>query len=158
MNRPERSNLPHDIPFWLDPANAIYFVTLCCKNRGHNHLCHSELAAKIFETVAFRNTRQTWYMHLFLLMPDHLHALVSIPRSGVDGAYSNGLKSIVSEWKRWTARSLEIPWQRDFFEHRLRRDESFIQKSDYIRHNPVRANLAAVAEEWPYVWMPGRSC
>jgi hypothetical protein len=35
-------------------------------------------------------------------------------------------------WKRWTARQMGIEWQRDFFEHRLRSDESLREKTDYI--------------------------
>ena len=47
----------------------------------------------------------------------------------------------------------EIPWQRDFFDHRLRHEESFFlkKKATYIRLNPVRAGLVAIPEEWPHV-------
>jgi len=37
-----------------------------------------------------------------------------------------------------------IKWQRDFFEHRLRSDESWREKADYILANPVRKGLVAV--------------
>jgi hypothetical protein len=46
---------------------------------------------------------------------------------------------------------LKIDWHRDFFEHRLRKDESFRQKADYILLNPVRAGLTKLPEERPYV-------
>jgi putative transposase len=77
-------------------------------------------------------------------MPDHLHMLVSfnpIPR----------LAHTVSAWKRYAVRHLGISWQGDFYEHRLRRDESFVEKADYIRLNPVRAGLVPAPEAWPYV-------
>ena len=41
-------------------------------------------------------------------------------------------------------------WQRGFFDHLLRSDESYGQKWDYVRDNPVRAGLVANAQDWPY--------
>ena len=79
-------------------------------------------------------------------MPDHVHALVSFPPSG------KTLQSVLSKWKEWTAKQLGIEWQRDFFEHRLRREESRREKSHYILNNPVRKELVSRAEDWPYVY------
>ena len=36
------------------------------------------------------------------------------------------------------------------FHHRLRRDESYSEKWDYVRMNPVRAGLIADPDRWPY--------
>ena len=79
-------------------------------------------------------------------MPDHLHALISFPPSG------KPVKLIVRKWKEWTAKTVGINWQRDFFEHRLRREESRREKADYILQNPVRKKLAARAEDWRFVY------
>ena len=86
-------------------------------------------------------------MHLVLLMPDHLHALALFPSD-------NALPKVVAAWKKYTARNLGIHWQRGFFDHRLRHDESLRDKENYICHNPVRAGLVERAEDWPYVWRP----
>jgi hypothetical protein len=83
--------------------------------------------------------------YLFLLMPDHLHALLFLPPSG------KPLQLVVSKWKKWTAKELGIVWQRDFSEHRLRHDESRREKADYILQNPVRKKLLTRPEEWPFV-------
>ncbi len=81
-------------------------------------------------------------------MPDHCHALLSFPEAGPS------IIKTIADWKHWLAFKLKIRWQRDFFEHRIRRDESGEQKMAYILENPVRAKLVACAEEWPYVWFP----
>jgi hypothetical protein len=50
-------------------------------------------------------------------------------------------------------RALAIPaphWQKGFFDHVLRSDESYSQKWEYVRENPVRAGLAKTLEDWPY--------
>jgi REP element-mobilizing transposase RayT len=61
---------------------------------------------------------------------------------------------MVERWKRYAARKAQVTWQRDFFDHRLRHDESFIEKASYIRLNPVRAGLTVRTEDWPYVLEP----
>ena len=38
----------------------------------------------------------------------------------------------------------------DFFNHILRGDESYAEKWNYVRDNPVRAGLVRTADEWPY--------
>lgn len=48
-----------------------------------------------------------------------------------------------------TSRSAPI-WQRGFFDHVLRSDESYAQKWNYVRQNPVRPGLVKNADDWPF--------
>ncbi len=41
-------------------------------------------------------------------------------------------------------------WQRDCLDTQLRRDENYSAKWEYVRNNPVRAELVKSADEWPY--------
>jgi len=41
-------------------------------------------------------------------------------------------------------------WQRGFFDHLLRSEESYGQKWNYVRENPVRAGLVARVEDWRF--------
>jgi len=113
-----------------------------------NQLATPELAAPLLDTVKFRNVKFIWFAYIFLLMPDHVHALLSFPPS------RNAVQQTVTLWKRWTARQMRIEWQRDFFEHRLRSGESWREKADYILANPVRKGLVREASQWPYVFFP----
>ncbi len=133
----------------MDPQKEVYYLTINSAKRGTNSLAHPETGKGLLESVAFRQAQGLWFAYLFLIMPDHVHALVSFPPSG------RKLQSVVSDWKRWTARHLGLDWQKDFFEHRLRHDESAREKSDYILANPVRAKLVTRPEDWPYVWFGG---
>jgi putative transposase len=143
---PQRTKLPHDRPLWLRPEDEIFFVTICCQERGTNQLCNPQVAREIFDSVEFRNQNHVWYAHFIVLMPDHLHGLISFPSE-------QPMRQIVADWKRFLATGLGINWQRDFFDHRLRREESLSEKAHYIRANPVRAGLVATSEEWPYFWI-----
>ena len=76
-------------------------------------------------------------------MPDRLHLLI-----GIDGKAP--LSDIVRDFKRIMARTTGIKWQRNYFDHRVRKDESLAEKADYILNNPVRASLVTCAKEWPF--------
>jgi putative transposase len=149
MTLPIRKRLPHDRPLWLRPEDSTFFITICCAPRDKNQLCNPETSAAVFESVAFRLTRGDWWVHLLLLMPDHLHMLVVF-------APDKEMKKVVSQWKENTAKRIGIQWQRDFFDHRLRKEESVREKADYALNNPIRKGLVTRIEDWPYVWMPER--
>ena len=76
-------------------------------------------------------------------MPDHVHMLIGIPS---DAKLSN----LIRDFKRITTQIASIAWQRNFFDHRLRHDESENEKVAYIRANPIRAGLIAEHERWSY--------
>jgi REP element-mobilizing transposase RayT/mono/diheme cytochrome c family protein len=144
---PQRKKLPHDIPSWIRPEDEIFFITICCNKRGTNQLCRPSTAKTIFDSISFRNQHAIWYAHLVVLMPDHLHALISFPQD-------QSMKRVISDWKRFLATKLNLHWQRDFFDHRLRGSEGFAEKAAYIHNNPVRAGYITSSDEWRYCWRP----
>jgi REP element-mobilizing transposase RayT len=149
VNPHRPKHLPHDIPLWVDPHREIYFITINCRERFRSQLTLPGVAEKLFETVWHRQEKFIWWPHIFLLMPDHLHALLSFPPS------DKPIRLLISKWKEWTAKTIGICWQDDFFEHRLRHDESRRQKADYILENPVRQKLVSRPEDWPFVYFGG---
>jgi REP-associated tyrosine transposase len=122
---------------------ALYFITICCAVRRSNQLCHSEVAQIIFETARIYHAAEKWHLRLMVLMPDHLHALISIDGDG-------SLGTLIGSFKRITSKMTGLQWQRNFFDHRIRPSEGFEKKALYIRNNPVRAGLIASASNWPY--------
>jgi len=42
-------------------------------------------------------------------------------------------------------------WQDGFFDHVLRSSESYGEKWEYVRMNPVRAGLVKQTEDWPFI-------
>ncbi len=140
--RPVRKELDHLIHFH-GRFGATFFITICCQQRGVNQLCRKEIADVLFETARRYHESERWYLELLLLMPDHLHML-----TGICGDTS--LSILIRDFKRMTSRAANVKWQRNFFDHRLRHDESETEKFEYIRQNPVRAGLIQDAEEWPF--------
>ena len=145
---PTRRSLPHAVPAWID-SGAVYFVTVCAARRGVNALCVPDVADRLVESVRFRHRHAMWDVLVLTLMPDHLHLLARFdPEPGMHRA--------ITDWKRYTARTLGIDWQRDFFDHRIRNEGDVRDKAEYVRQNPVRAGLATTAESWPHTWTPDR--
>ena len=60
------------------------------------------------------------------------------------------LRGILEPWKGWLRKHAGVEWQRGFFDHRLRGETAIREKADYVLLNPVRKDLAATAEEWPW--------
>jgi REP element-mobilizing transposase RayT len=144
MSEPGRKGLPHATPLWIAPSREIYFLTICARDRASRPLL--PIAARLLAAVRHTHDRGKWWAHLALVMPDHAHLLVRC---------ADDLPGVVRAWKHWTAHHLGVAWQRDFFEHRLRHDESLREKADYILANPVRAGLVPDGQSWPHFWMPG---
>jgi putative transposase len=67
------------------------------------------------------------------------------------------LPASMRAWKQWTSKRIKTEenftgasWQEEFFDHVLRSNESYSQKWEYVCENPVRAGLAASADEWEW--------
>ena len=144
MDKIGRQSLPHTPPWRIDPAREIFFITICARDRLGEPLL--ETASSLLEAIAFYNDAHRWWVHLAVVMPDHMHVLARFPEDG---------KSVemVRAWKRWTTNHLGIRWQRDYFDHRIRQEESLREKAEYILQNPVRAGLVTNWQHWPHIWM-----
>lgn len=87
----------------------------------------------------------------YVIMPDHVHLFARQTTDGCSLAkWMQTLKSISS--RAITAQLKATPplWQKDYFGRFLRSAESYSEKWDYVRMNPVRAGLVATPENWPY--------
>jgi len=50
-------------------------------------------------------------------------------------------------------RDKDVPsphWQKGFFDHILRSGDSYSEKWEYVRDNPVRAGLVTAWSDWPF--------
>jgi REP element-mobilizing transposase RayT len=140
---PQRIAIGHAIPHWVRPG-GLFFITICCRVRGQNILCREPIATELLDSVRYQHEHERWYARLFLLMPDHLHALLAFPTA-------ESMPKVIGNWKAYTARQFGIDWQKNFFDHRLRSDESWENKAAYIRQNPARAGLIPSGAPWPYL-------
>jgi len=74
-------------------------------------------------------------------MPDHLHVFVGLDDQKIDlPGWMKSSKNALSKGLRFDGIS-SPHWQKDFFDHVLRSEESYEEKWHHVRENPVRAGL-----------------
>jgi len=145
---PER--LRHSVPHWVEPGALFHVLIGLDREKEQEALTYPALAQEILDSAKLYQAGLRWHITLFLLMPDHLHALLSFARD-------RSMSEIIRDWKRFHARTNHVLWQEGYFDHRLRSDERGAQvsaKMNYIRQNPVAAGLCASVQEWPWTIDP----
>ena len=132
--------------------NPIYFVTACTHAR--RQILASAAVHQTVQQFAESGPSHGAWMGACILMPDHLHAFVTFDDSRLTlSTWMKSLKNSIS--KVWRNSNVEAPhWQKGYFDHVLRSAESYGEKWNYVRNNPVRAGLAASSESYPYVGEP----
>jgi putative transposase len=132
---------------WVLPHDPVFFITFCTQQR--RKLLASDTVHTAFVSFATRaHLEQNVAVGRYVIMPDHVHFFVRRPDELELGRWVGMLKQTLAK-QIAPASTLPI-WQRGFFDHLLRSDESYAQKWNYVRENPVRAGLVTKADHWPY--------
>ena len=110
-----------------------------------------EAYAKVFLQTLYGYRRQgSFQLHAFVLMPEHIHLLltpaneVTLERVAqlIKGGYSHKFGSEFGRKK-------EV-WQRGFTDHRIRDSRDYEIHREYIHQNPVKRRLVQNASEYRY--------
>jgi len=153
--------------------HPLYFVTANTEDRKpilDNPKIHQD-----FRKFCANGLERDIFVGKYVLMPDHLHlfvtfgeeyesALIERRDSRASGepvaAVCDRRLSLLSEWIKSlknslskSLRGMNVPaphWQKGFFDHVMRSEESYSDKWVYVAQNPVRKNLAVSPESWPY--------
>jgi len=135
--------LHHHTPTWVE-HDAIFHIRIRLTPDSATPLTDPRLARALLDSAIFYHQQATWYCHLFLLMPDHLHALLAFP-------FDRDMRLVIGRWKAGHVRTANLQWQDNFFDHRIRSPHELQLKAHYIRQNPVAKSLCAKADDWPWV-------
>ena len=94
----------------------------------------------VLDGIIKRGHGSNYHLHDYVLMPNHVHVLVSIPSIPLD--------SVVRAWKGASARAINRLrkqsgnlWQRGYWDRMVRDAEHFSRCQGYIHANPTKANL-----------------
>ncbi len=127
-----------------------YFITICTLNRKRvlaDPEVHEILRAHWIKSFKLYG----WAIGSYVIMPDHVHFFC------VDAESRVLLSRMIGSWKQWSAKEIcpllgsgKSLWQREFFDHLLRSNESYSEKWEYVRQNPVRAGLVDDPDRWPF--------
>jgi putative transposase len=93
------------------------------------------------------------------VLPDHLHALWSMPENDADfskrwslikSGFSRGLNPAQSRSTSKISKREKGIWQRRYWGHAICDDEDFERHVDYIHFNPVKHGHVARVSDWPH--------
>lgn len=141
---------------------GTYFFTVVTQGRAR--ILTTAEARKSFR-AAIEECRRQWPFRIdgIVLLPDHLHAIWSLPRG--DDDYKTRWAFIKKEFtKRWLAaggseqvisparraRRRRGVWQPRYWEHVIEDEDDFESHLDYIHYNPVKHGLVESPRDWPY--------
>jgi putative transposase len=138
-----------------------YYLTLVTHRRKPLLVEHIELLRD-----AFKRSKEKYMYSIdaIVILPDHLHMILTpknatdyskiihhIKRSfvyGLDKEIKLQAKNEISDAKY--KRGHSGIWQERFYEHTIRDEKDWLEKMEYIKHNPIKHQLVDNINEWEY--------
>jgi REP element-mobilizing transposase RayT len=149
-----RRKLPH----YQKPDRA-HFITFCRLGREP----FPAEARSVILDHCLHDHGKRYQLHAAVVMPEHVHLLLTPLRD--EQGWPHGLPAILKLIKGCSARTVNKlgsgsgpVWQEESFDHVLRSNESFAEKLEYIRQNPVRRGLARKPEDYQWLWVEQNLC
>jgi putative transposase len=147
MSKPVRNA---DIADILSSSRTFFVTTKTSMGRA---LLRSERNATLFIDVLRSNLRaKKFRIHDFVVMPNHLHLLITVDRDlSIEKAVQLIKGGFSYRLKREFGYAGEV-WQRGFSEVRVDDRQSFLECREYIAQNPVKAGLVSSPQDFPYCY------
>jgi putative transposase len=137
-------------------AGGTFFFTLTLADRSSSLLAREiERLRRIYAQVQEKRPFETVAI---CILPDHLHAIWSLPDGDSDFAqrwnliksgFSRGLPAACRSPSKIAKREKGV-WQRRYWEHAIRNDKDLVRHIDYIHFNPVKHGLVSRVSDWPH--------
>jgi REP element-mobilizing transposase RayT len=149
---PRLQRFPPKRPPRLEPlfssVQPFYFLTFNTHKRL-KLLARKEIH-QVYRSFCLRAGEYDVAVGRYVIMPDHVHLFVAMPATGMTlSEWVHTLRTVLG--KQLLRLGIQKPhWQEGFFDHVLRNAESYSQKWEYVRMNPVRAGLVDNPEDWPF--------
>ena len=119
------------------------------RNHGECFLGDPRVAALMENVMRFHHG-QRFELLAWVVMPNHVHALLEI-------GDNTSLSKIIQNWKSISAVAANKPlgrsgefWQDDYWDTFMRDEEQTLKAVQYIENNPVKAKLCRLPEAWPF--------
>ncbi len=129
-------------------SRQLHFVTFSCYHRAP--LLGSANARNAFLT-ALERTRSWYDFYIvgYVVMPEHVHLLVSEPERGTLSLSLQMMKQVVSR-KLLIGPRREPFWQPRYYDFNVWSEAKRLEKLRYMHRNPVKRGLAASPEAWDW--------
>lgn len=138
-------------------AGATYFFTANLADRRAGLLVeHIDALRDALQRV---KRAHPFRIDAMVVLPDHLHALWTLPRDDADfptrwmlikAGFSRHIPRSERRSPSRVAKEERGIWQRRYWEHLIRDERDFARHVEYIHFNPVKHGLVKRTVEWPY--------
>jgi len=122
----------------------VHFITFSCYRRLP--LLGSEPRDTFVVTLERVRRWYGFYLIGFVVMPEHVHLLLSEPERGKLAVVLQMLKQIVS--CKLSDHATNPFWQPRYYDFNVWREQKLTEKLDYIHSNPVQRGLVTRPEDW----------
>jgi putative transposase len=136
----------------------FHFITFSCYQRLP--FLANPIAKQTFvEILETLRKRHSFYISGYVLMPEHVHLLLSEPPNITLASLLRILKGETS--RRLKGNRVQF-WQRRYYDFNVFTEVKRIEKLKYIHRNPVSRGLAEKPEDYPWSsfrhWATGEPC
>lgn len=141
---------------------GCYFFTVVTEQR-QPVLTNPDVRVALREAICIVRETLPFRIEGWVLLPDHLHAIWTLPEGDAD--FSTRWRLIKRHvtrtcgagyarpeylTERRTAKQCGTFWRHRFWEHLLRGDHDFRQHLDYLHGNPLKHGLIERVVDWPW--------
>jgi putative transposase len=138
----------HRLPRELYKGQTSASFTLCIQDKVHAFVEPQTIG--IFEDILGSVvTKAQCIVPAYCFMPDHQHLIITGTSND-----SDLWKAIVNYKQKtgfWLAENKpDVKWQKDFFDHIIRKDETLSTQVRYILDNPARKGIVSSWQDYPY--------
>jgi putative transposase len=124
-----------------------HFITFTCYKR--RPLLTTEQACTTFESLLEQQRiRHNFHVYAYVVMPNHVHLLLSEPPETALSKVLNVLKTQTS--RQLTTKDDTPFWQARYYDLNIFTWPKFREKRIYIHRNPVAEGLVLEPEHWPW--------
>jgi len=145
MAHPGRNSSSENI---ASPVRTFFATTRTNMSR---RLLQSQRNADLLIDVLRSLVReQKFKLEDFVIMPDHVHLLITLEKSVTIEKAMQLIKGRFSHRLSKEFNFLGEVWQRGYSEVQILNKESFEQRRNYIANNPIKAGLASARGLYPF--------
>src|SRR4030042_5939471 len=109
----------------------------------------------LIKSLWFLENKHRIELHFFIMMPDHIHLVVSLESSET-------LPKMMQSFKGYTSREIlnrkladknkSKVWQQQYYVHAIRKEEKYINIMKYCFYNPIRKELVKNPANYSFWW------
>ena len=127
-------------------ARDLHFITFTCY---HRHAYLTDPSTRDLFQQMLEETRRLYrfYINGYVVMPEHVHLLVSEPERRLLSVAIQALKQSVARRQRVVSPPF---WQARYYDRNIWSAEELEEKLHYMHENPVRRGLVERPEDWKW--------